>query len=652
MSKMQVLRTLVAERLAAAADEIFSAVDRMITEKKMLHTSEMSPEQQRAVVHKRLSVVADEIFRILEMMMGEYEAEVSSSHEEIQRQRQLLDITLKTETNLQRKDRLPLSGSDCGKDISCEPSSSSSQVQKTSNLPQIKDASTETDSEFIYGKPSHLHQTQRAEKGTSTVIETETRGEQCGLPPSDQDVLSSKSSEAGSEDNDSNKELNEKPLKSKKRKTFQRLRQSQGADCCETCGRSFRKGVAGKKIKIATTNKSQTTGQSCCRVCGKFFRYKRSFLKHVLKHEQSSDLCGACGKHLDSDESLKVHLQTHNEENSFRDQTDDRQSEAECSDGESKAGDSDEDWKDSEGTESDDGDSDKDETKERPCLQKPESKTKIQGSNKPKGPKNKDYKDLSHLKYCCKVCGKSFCYRASFLKHVQEDEMDTDLCGVCGKHFESEESLKLHLQTYVRTNDCEVCGKHFDGHKQLEMHMRTHTGEKPYICTVCGKAFAQNGNLMGHMRVHTGERPYVCSVCGQSFSFKEYMMSHMRIHTGEKPFLCSVCGKGFRQRGTLKTHMMIHTGESTHRCSICDKKFYKSGALKIHMRSHTGEKPYLCNVCGKSFTASGSLTKHMGVHEGERTHCCSVCGKGFLRKEDLKRHGQTHEDESTQLTSL
>ncbi|XP_042253578.1 zinc finger protein 2-like isoform X2 [Thunnus maccoyii] len=611
----------------------------------------MSPEQQRAAVHKRLSVVADEIFRILEIMIGEYEAESSRSQEEIQRQRKLLDVTLKTETNFHPTDGLLLPGSDCPSELQrCKQSINPSQVQKTSDPPQLKDASTETDSKLIYGKTSHPHQTRSAEKGTSTMMETEAQGEHSGVPLSDKEVLSSKHSEAWSEDNDSDKELNETPLKSNKRN------QNLSEDCCKMCGRAFHKDHAGEKIrkhtrKNASTNMSQTTGQSCCRVCGKFFRYKRSFLKHVLKHDHSADLCGVCGKHLDSDESLKVHLQTHNEENSCRDQTDDKQSEeAECSDAESKVDDSDEDWKETDRTDSDDGESDKDETKEQSYLEK--SKTKSQGSNKPKRSKNKECKDLSPLKYCCKVCDKSFCYRASFLRHVQEDERDTDLCGVCGKRFESEESLRLHLQTYIRTNDCEVCGKHFDGHKQLEMHMRTHTGEKPYICSVCGKAFAQNGNLMGHMRVHTGEKPYVCNVCGQSFSFKEYMMAHMRIHTGEKPFLCSVCGKGFRQRGTLKTHMMIHTGESSHRCSICDKKFYKSGALKIHMRSHTGEKPYLCNVCGKSFTASGSLTKHMSAHEGERTHCCTVCDKGFLRKEDLKRHVQTHRKESTQLTSL
>ncbi len=38
MSDMQLLKALVAEKLAAAAEEIFSAVQRMITE-KMLHTS-------------------------------------------------------------------------------------------------------------------------------------------------------------------------------------------------------------------------------------------------------------------------------------------------------------------------------------------------------------------------------------------------------------------------------------------------------------------------------------------------------------------------------------------------------------------------------------------------------------------------------------
>lgn len=33
----------------------------------------------------------------------------------------------------------------------------------------------------------------------------------------------------------------------------------------------------------------------------------------------------------------------------------------------------------------------------------------------------------------------------SFLKHAQEGKKDADMCGVCGKHFETKETLKLRL---------------------------------------------------------------------------------------------------------------------------------------------------------------------------------------------------------------
>lgn len=44
----------------------------------------MSLEQQRAVVHQRLSLVADNIFGLLETLMDEYEAEIFSSHQDME----------------------------------------------------------------------------------------------------------------------------------------------------------------------------------------------------------------------------------------------------------------------------------------------------------------------------------------------------------------------------------------------------------------------------------------------------------------------------------------------------------------------------------------------------------------------------------------
>ncbi|KAF7666170.1 hypothetical protein LDENG_00117650 [Lucifuga dentata] len=178
MSKMQALRALVAERLAAAAVEIVGAVETnfTLTEKKMLHKEGMLPDQQRALVHKRLMMVADEIFGILKIMMGEYEAKIACSHQETDCQHKLLDITLKSETSLHRADRLPQSFSSCEKNVS--PEQQTSRVQQGPGPPHIKEVSTQSDFEFI-------SQMQRAEKGTSTE-----------KMDSDQEAVSSKHSVA------------------------------------------------------------------------------------------------------------------------------------------------------------------------------------------------------------------------------------------------------------------------------------------------------------------------------------------------------------------------------------------------------------------------------------------------------------------------
>lgn len=150
----------------------------------------------------------------------------------------------------------------------------------------------------------------------------------------------------------------------------------------------------------------------------------------VLQHEQSTDLCWICGKHLKTAKSLKTHLQTHNKDY--------------CRD-----------WKESEGT---DGDGDNEEMKEGPRSQG--TKTKSQ--------------TLNNL---CWVCGKCFNSTKNLRAHLQTQHKDTYkdwresegtgsdedsdieetktkiqpsdyLCWVCGKFLSSAETLMLHLQTH------------------------------------------------------------------------------------------------------------------------------------------------------------------------------------------------------------
>ncbi|XP_045914797.1 zinc finger protein 391-like [Micropterus dolomieu] len=206
---------------------------------------------------------------------------------------------------------------------------------------------------------------------------------------------------------------------------------------------------------------------------------------------------------------------------------------------------------------------------------------------------------------------------------VSDQECNTGETSVssseCAARFGHKEHLLNHneTQTGVKPFSCSVCGKRYSRKKSLKTHMRLHSEEKVFSCSVCKKTFPLRINVVTHMRVHTGEKPFSCSVCGKRFTQKGTLRQHSRVHTGEKPFSCSVCGKRFAQKGTLSLHFKVHTGEKPFSCSVCGKRFTEKGTLRRHSTVHTGEKPFSCSVCGKRFTRKGVLRQHSAVHTGE-----------------------------------
>ncbi|XP_046899813.1 zinc finger protein 180-like [Hypomesus transpacificus] len=82
---------------------------------------------------------------------------------------------------------------------------------------------------------------------------------------------------------------------------------------------------------------------------------------------------------------------------------------------------------------------------------------------------------------------------------------------------------------------CQQCNKRFAYKGSVVGHMRTHTGEKPFQCPQCNKRFAHKGSVVGHMRTHTGEKPFQCQQCDKQYADKKSIVGHMRKHTGEKP---------------------------------------------------------------------------------------------------------------------
>lgn len=152
-------------------------------------------------------------------------------------------------------------------------------------------------------------------------------------------------------------------------------------------------------------------------------------------------------------------------------------------------------------------------------------------------------------------------------------------CKVCGEPFQRVSYLLTHASAHLR--DCGLCGKHLEHSENLKLHLRGHR-ETAFRCGVCGQSFTLRGNLRTHMMIHSGERPYGCTVCGKSFGRRATLVRHVRSHTGEKPFTCAYCGRGFVEKGNLTVHLRTHTGERPYWCSTCDRRFSQLSCFYKH----------------------------------------------------------------------
>ncbi|XP_044028060.1 zinc finger protein 691-like [Siniperca chuatsi] len=163
---------------------------------------------------------------------------------------------------------------------------------------------------------------------------------------------------------------------------------------------------------------------------------------------------------------------------------------------------------------------------------------------------------------------------------------------------------------------CKVCGESFQRISYLLTHASAHLRD----CGLCGKHLEHTENLKLHLRVHR-ETSFRCSVCGQSFTLRGNLRTHMRIHSGERPYGCTVCGKSFGRRATLVRHVRSHTGEAAHLRATARRASVEKGNLTVHLRTHTGERPYWCSICDRRFSQLSCFYKHPCQRRGLTTDC-------------------------------
>ncbi|XP_036902256.1 sal-like protein 4 [Sturnira hondurensis] len=267
---------------------------------------------------------------------------------------------------------------------------------------------------------------------------------------------------------------------------------------------------------------------------------------------------------------------------------------------------------------------------------------------------------------------------------------------------------------------CKYCGKVFESDSSLQIHLCSHTGKRLFTCSICGHWFTTEGKLKTHFYQHlqmkanpqlfaefhnnmatgSGARcarsvpapvdesslsldcrrvpvPGTPSVgLPQNFSLvsnpKDLKGGPLAkdlpprpspeskdgsIYSGvgpshNSPSVGSFQGRGRPELGsqTLKLQQLVKNVEKAttdpNECLICHRALSCQSSLRMHYRTHTGERPFRCRICDRAFSTKGSLKTHLGVHQTNtcvKTQCsCPICQKKFTNAVMLQQHIRMH----------
>ncbi|KAM5291080.1 sal-like protein 4 [Glossophaga mutica] len=267
---------------------------------------------------------------------------------------------------------------------------------------------------------------------------------------------------------------------------------------------------------------------------------------------------------------------------------------------------------------------------------------------------------------------------------------------------------------------CKYCGKVFENDSSLQIHLCSHTRKRLFTCSFCSHWFTTEGKLKEHFYQHlqvkanpqlfaefhnkmaTGSGAhYACSVpvpvneSSLSLDSRPVLVPgtpnvglpqnlplvsnpkdqksgplakdlHPRpspesedgsIHSGVGPNHNSPGVGGFQGRGrpelgsqTLKLQQLVKNVDKAttdpNECLICHRALSCQSSLRMHYRTHTGEKPFQCRVCDRAFSTKSSLKTHLGVHQTSTSvktqYSCPICQKKFTNAVVLQQHIRMH----------
>lgn len=170
------------------------------------------------------------------------------------------------------------------------------------------------------------------------------------------------------------------------------------------------------------------------------------------------------------------------------------------------------------------------------------------------------------LRFPCSLCNKRFRTSSGIVAHRRVAHLDTyggtdekTAKQVPDKNWAHRPGRKYGCSRWKYS--CEPCGRFFKFDGSLRAHrvffhgIEGKTAEEK-LCPECGKAFQTELSLAMHLRTHTQEVNFKCSVCSKIYRSRCSLKKHIATaHRSSLRAFCAVCNRGFLSHSTMLLHV-------------------------------------------------------------------------------------------------
>ncbi|XP_039295636.1 uncharacterized protein LOC111047436 isoform X2 [Nilaparvata lugens] len=247
-----------------------------------------------------------------------------------------------------------------------------------------------------------------------------------------------------------------------------------------------------------------------------------------------------------------------------------------------------------------------------------------------------------HYKFRCPPCQFECCDEEKWLKHLEKDRKNNELCSPdCSLFYESIDKFRDHVLALATLGGyvCGACGMAYHCEEYLKLHLKVH-GLEHGSKTTCEESLENNdtsfrmkldsfANSSNEKRFDTMQK-----ILANEIDVKEFQNS--RIMTGGKvttAFICFKCGQGVKTEKKFRIHIENHISMTCYQCKRDMREL-------IHFKTHLKRcsfKKRKCVSCKNEIwlNTSKEYIEHVTLHQKRKI--CIYC-QVIKDPEPLSRH--------------